>query len=218
MKLARASAFFAALVVASTAMSHAPVAENLFPTSKGSTWVMHTIVPGQPAPLDAHVAVISEAKSGGTKTAVFEYKVNCVTIQAETYIVTADHVARRSSGKEGSSVLKPPMPIIEYPMKVGKNWSYHGTVTVPSAEGGQLELQSEATLKVAALEEVKTGAGTFKAYRVDLKGSVTGPDGSKQELVNSYWFAPNVGMVKQVATLPGISGEIVGTISSYSIK
>lgn len=217
MKLTRVSALVAALVVGSTAMSYAPAApENLFPTSMGSNWVIRTIVPGQDAPIVADITVTSEKKVGDTTTAVFQYKANGAVVQEETYIVTPDQVSRKRSGQGGSSVLEPPIPIIKYPMALGKSWKYSGKITI-QAPTGEMELDSTADLKVAAFEEVKTGAGTFKAYRVDMKATISS-GATNQEVTNSYWFAAGVGMVKQSAVLPGVGGDITGTLTSYKIK
>lgn len=198
-------------------MSYAPVApENLFPTSLGSNWVIRTKVPGQDAPIDANITVTSEKKAGDTTTAIFQYKANGAVVQEETYIVTPDQVSRKRSGQGGSSVLEPPMPIIKYPMALGKSWKYTGTITIQAATG-EMELQSTADLKVAAFEEVKTGAGTFKAYRVDMRATISS-GATNQEVTNSYWFAAGIGMIKQSAVLPGVGGEISGSLVSYTIK
>ena len=58
--------------------------------------------------------------------------------------------------------------------------------------------------------------GSIKAYKVDLNLVVTA-GGQSATIVNSYWYAPNIGMIKQAASF-GNGTSIEGTVTSYKIK
>ena len=75
-------------------------------------------------------------------------------------------------------------------------------------------------LKVAKLEDVVTDAGKYKAYRVDLDLTVQS-GGTSIAIENSYWFAPNIGMVKQSVLMPDGKGgkvEIKAQVTDVKVK
>lgn len=186
--------------------------ENLFPTTIGSTWTWTSSASGAGTTMKVEVVKADPPVDG---QALLRYTANGQTTQDETYLVTKSEVARLRSGKDGCNHLEPALPIIEYPMTAGKSWHWKGTITTVTAGGGGLPVDGEADLKVAGREDVKTDAGTFNAYRVDMHLTVSVSSRSS-EFDNTYWFAPNVGMVKQ--TFSGAGLNVEGAITSYSIK
>lgn len=192
-------------------------AENLFPITVGSSWTFSGSPGGRPLTMIATVK--SASKANGKITAVILWTVNGAPAQEETYIVSASEVARSKSGQGGANTITPPVPVIKYPLTVGKAWSWQGHMQI--SQGGQsATLPGSASLKVAGRESVKTAAGTFNAYRVDMKVTVTA-NGQTQSVPNTYWFAPGVGMVQQSITFPGPGGKpflLKMAISKYTIK
>ena len=146
---------------------------------------------------------------------MLRYTINGRPTQDEIYSVTRTEVARMRSGAGGRSVIEPPIPVIKYPMTVGKSWKWAGTISMTSETGKTSVFNGVSDLTVAALESVKTNAGTLKTYRVDMNLTISSGTNSTS-LSNSYWFAPGVGMVKQVAVIGGQTTE--GIVTKYSIK
>jgi hypothetical protein len=84
----------------------------------------------------------------------------------------------------GPGVKHPPMHLLKLPYKRGEKWeTYMGAWII-----------SDNTLTAYGPEEVKVPAGTFKAIRVETEF----PQRGKKGLLAKYWYAPNVGLVKQV--------------------
>ena len=156
-------------------------------------------------------AVQSSRTAGGKTTAVFSWTMNGRPVQEETYIVTAAGVSRAKSGPGGSMTITPPISIIMNPLTVGKKWAWTGSLT---AAAGQT-INGTATLKVAARETIKSAAGTFQAFRVDMVLNITA-QGQKLQIPNSYWFAPGAGLVRQKATVG--PATIEATVSKIQLK
>src|SRR2546423_6000084 len=162
-------------------------------------------------------ATITSSKSTAGKPAIVSrWSVNGQPMQEESYIVSASRVSRARSGVSGAIVLGPPLPVIKYPMSVGKTWSWSGTISAPNQQG----VTANATLKVAGKETVKTSQGTVTAYRVDMDLTVTA-QGQTAKIPATYWFAAGAGMVKQSAAIPTPNGQnvtIEATATTYKIK
>jgi hypothetical protein len=203
---------FFAIAAACLASAAGPAPQNLFPTGVGSTWNYQGTMNGASVSI---VATIKSAKtSNGVTEATFDWQMAGRSTQMETYRVTSTSVERTRSGAGGANHLNPPLPVIKYPMSVGKAWHWKGSLV-----NGATSMPSSGDLRVGALEKVKTGAGTFTAYRVDVKLLVSA-GGQTAHVDNSYWYAPGAGMVKQSATVSGTgqSVQVEAAISSYKIK
>jgi len=192
-----------------------PVSQSLFPTTVGSTWTIRSVVTGMSTPIDMQITIV-RAKNPTPHQVVLRYMKGDKEFQEETYLVTASEVARMRSGPGGSGKITPPLPVIKYPATVGKSWKWAGSITQPTSSGGSQTVQGNATIKIAAFEAVKTTMGSIKAYKVDLNLVVTA-GGQSATIVNSYWYAPNIGMIKQAASF-GNGTSIEGTVTSYKIK
>jgi hypothetical protein len=79
--------------------------------------------------------------------------------------------------------ITPPVTILRNPVRAGDQWT-----TEAEADGVAFTVDTEISE-----EEVTVPAGTFKAVKSVLKTSVEGTD-----IESEYWFAPRVGMVRQV--------------------
>ena len=188
--------------------------EDLFPTGLGSAWTYNATVGTKSLSMTA--TITSSKSTGGKTTIVTRWSLNGQPMQDETYIVSASEVSRARSGAYGANVLNPPLPVIKYPMSVGKTWSWSGTISAPNQQG----VSANATLKVAGKETVKSSQGTVTAYRVDMDLTVTA-QGQTAKIPATYWFAPGAGMVKQSAAIPGPNGQnvtIEATATTYKIK
>ncbi len=187
--------------------------ENLFPTKKGSSWTFSGTAGSQKLKMTAEIT--SSTTSGGSSTVIMLWTQNGRSVQEETYTVSQGQVVRVKAGAGGAMQSSPPVPVIKYPMAVGKSWSWKGAELV-----GSMRIPASAQLKVAAKEAVKTAAGTFNAYRVDMKVT-TSVQGQNVTATNSYWFAAGVGMVKQsaIVNIPGGKPLVVtAALEKYEIK
>lgn len=99
----------------------------------------------------------------------------------------------------------PPLLLIKKGAKAGDKWG--GKFTVLD-KGEKKEAKYEA---VAGDEMVKVPAGRFKTLRVAIRLEENGM------VVNTtYWFAPNVGFVKQTVEAPGLTITI--ELEKYKLK
>ena len=84
-----------------------------------------------------------------------------------------------------------PAPIIEFPLKVGKKWEYR--YQRKGSTKGPTEDNILAEHKVEAYESVTVPAGTFQAFKINVKHEATG----SRSLVTMpekmyFWYAPEV--------------------------
>ncbi len=75
-------------------------------------------------------------------------------------------------------------PFREWPLEVGKTWTYQGVYMEGSATLKQ-------TAKVVAFEEVTVPAGKFRAYKIEYAGW-TYRQGRSWKRVDTHWYAPSV--------------------------
>jgi hypothetical protein len=187
--------------------------EDLFPAKLGNTWTFKGTA--GTVPLNMTATVTSSTTAKGKTTAVFKWTQNGQVNQTETYSISSTGVVREASGVGGGSVISPPLPVIKYPMKVGNSWKWKGTL-----KSATQTFDGVADLKVAAKETVKTEAGTFSAYKVDLDLTVTS-NGKSLTIKNSYWYAAGAGMVKQAIDIPTPDGKtltIQAATTSYKVN
>jgi hypothetical protein len=81
----------------------------------------------------------------------------------------------------------PPICLLRYPVKPGDKWE---------GEHQSGAEKSKVEVKVGKFEEVQVPAGKYKAITSTLTTSIKG-----QNITTTYWFAPNVGIIKQTAMI-----------------
>jgi hypothetical protein len=112
--------------------------------------------------------------------------------------------------KLGFLPLGPSWKFYEFPLEVKKAWKFSAEGLVAGKPG-----RYDVAVVVSALEEVKTKAGTFKAYKMERtwSGSSGGTDFRFTDVV---WFAPSAKYpVKFESNRQGAQG---GELSSYAVK
>lgn len=202
------------LIASLSVAGRTPVSENLFPSTVGSTWDMSGTAPGVNEPINMRITVVKN--NPANHQVVLRYMNGAREFQQETYAVTAKEVTRMRSGPGGSGIITPPLPVIKYPVAVGKSWKWAGTISQPTKDGKRQAIHGAATVKYGAFESISTSAGNIKAYRVDLNLTMTA-GGQSASIANSYWYAPKIGMIKQVADF-GNGRKIEGILTSYRIN
>jgi hypothetical protein len=102
-------------------------------------------------------------------------------------VIATEHVAMGKDGlyrhRNDGADLEPPLLICKIPVERGETWRAEYKVNDKKAA---IEFECDQ-------EEVKVPAGIFKAIVVRAEA----PDGTGK-LKNTVWYAPKVGMVKQV--------------------
>ena len=160
---------------------------DYYPLKVGTKWHYQVDAGGgQKATVVYRIAKIE--KVDGKPMAVLEALVN-EEVQA------TEHVGVESGGvyryRLKSMELSPPVCLLKYPVKEGSSWETEtkiGTreITVIGREGGT--------------EEVQVPAGKYQAVSVKIETTVKG-----NKVSTTYWFAPDVGIVKQSMGIPGRS-------------
>src|ERR1044071_9953977 len=94
--------------------------------------------------------------------------------------------------------FNPPQPMIAAPLKKGFAWNFTG-------HAGELKVQQH--YDVTGEEKIELPAGKFQAFRIH--GEQTTPN----RMIMDRWFAPGVGIVKDVTTMQDAKGDLLQRIS-----
>lgn len=155
-------------------------APNYFPLAVGNKWI-YRIDTG--AYTVTNVATIAKIETiDGMPLARFESKIND-DILTEHLLQTDQGIFRH---RLKDQAVTPPVKLLQYPAKAGDKWQ--GEIAVGKEKGTYSCTTAE--------DSVQVPAGKFKTMRVDIKFE-TEDKGGKSETKVSYWFAENVGFVKQ---------------------
>jgi hypothetical protein len=92
----------------------------------------------------------------------------------------------------------PPQIMVAVPLKKGAGWDFNG-------EAGELKVHQH--YDVVAEEKIDVPAGKFQAFRIH--GEQTSPN----RMTIDRWFAPGVGIVKDVTTTQDAKGDLLQRIS-----
>jgi hypothetical protein len=157
---------------------------DYYPLKPGTKWFYELNTNGQKIKLNNQVAKIENID--GKSLALVETVING-TVSATEHMQTTDKgvFRHRINGIE----LTPPVCILKYPFKKDETWEVETTV---GAE--------KLTIKAKAVdsEEVTVPAGKYKALKADVDTTVMG-----MQVSATYWFAPEVGVVKQTMVIQG---------------
>ncbi len=102
-------------------------------------------------------------------------------------LTTSFHLERVTEGERTIAQFDPPIPSLQWPLKVGLKWDYRGTVD----DGGLgVRRPIENSYEVVAFEEVVTPAGVFEAFKVVSRFA-------------TYWYSPRANyIVRYLVTAP----------------
>jgi hypothetical protein len=164
----------------------AQVQPNYYPLKEGSKWYYHTELPGMDAQTwIMHVAKLE--KIDGVPLFRLEMTKKDSGMTATEHLRSGDDgVFRyRFNGQPASK----PVCVIKYPVKAGDTWQDETEI------GGQ---KVKMSCKVGNEEEVAVPAGKFKTMPVYVQADLGGLN-----MNTTFWFAANVGIVKQVVEFMG---------------
>jgi len=163
-------------------------AANYFPLEVGNQWTYAINAGGKSVTAVARVAKLDVIN--GISMARFETSVNGTVASTEHLVQNADGIFRhRFNGQE----VDPPLCLLKYPAKAGLKWKGEFKV---GKEDAKYQVET-------GTENVEVPAGKFDAIRAAIETQSKG-----QDVATSYWFAQNVGFVKQTATLGGLDISI----------
>ncbi len=150
---------------------------NYYPLQVGNKWEYRVDVAGTSAQAVSRIAKIETID--GAPLARLEAKVNDKDVATEHLRVTDKGVFRyRNNNQE----INPPVCLLRYPAKSGDKWD--GDITV-GKEKGNYSCETKD-------DNVEVPAGKFKTLKVTVTLQAKG-----QNVTTSYWFAKDVGFVKQ---------------------
>jgi len=156
-----------------------------YPLQVGNTWEYNLTANGNVAKMTSKIAKIETID--GQALSLLEAAVNGNTVATE-------HLRRTDKGIEryrtNGIASTPPFLLLKYPAKPGETWGGEFTA---AADKGKYSSQS-------AEDMVEVPAGKFKTIRVAVKLEV------KNQIINTtYWFAPDIGFVKQTVDAPNLN-------------
>ena len=94
--------------------------------------------------------------------------------------------------------FSPPQTMIAAPLKKGAGWNFDG-------QAGDMKVQQH--YDVLGEEKIDVPAGKFQTFRIH--GEQTTPN----RMTIDRWFAPGVGIVKDITTMQGAKGDFLQRIS-----
>lgn len=173
----------------STATSQEKKPLNYYPLKTGHTWHYRVDINGKMAMAASTVAAIE--KIDGRDLARLEGTMDGKIIATEHLATTPRGIFRH---QYNGIPTDPPFLLLRYPLKPGDKWE--GTARLGK---GRIEYTA-----VTKEEMVETPAGKYSAVRVDFDLTEAG-----NRVATSYWFAPEVGMVKQTIDAAGVTVTLI---------
>lgn len=80
-------------------------------------------------------------------------------------------------------------PFRDWPLEVGKKWTYENEWVNESGEKGKTSQRAE----VISFEEVDVPAGKFKAYKIEYNGFIENYEaGGKGKVTDTFWYCPEL--------------------------
>lgn len=165
------------------AQDQAPKEDKYYPLKKGSTWEYVT------AGKSFRIELVEFEMVGDTLCAKLESILNGNTVASEHVAVKDDGVYRY---KYNNIEINPPLKFLVLPAAPDKTWQVDSSAQTPGGE--QLNLKGTFTTKA---EPVKVPAGDYQT----ISSSSSSFEVMGQKLEMNYFFAPDVGMVKQIVKL-----------------
>jgi hypothetical protein len=155
-----------------------------FPLKKGAAWTYRT----QDKPVTVRVADFE--KIGNDVCARLEY------LGSDNKVTATEAVTVREDGvyrvKFGGSLVNPPLCFLKLPLKNGQKWKFDCKIAGQDVKGGFVE---------GAEKDVKVPAGKYDTVTVTTTADTQKID--EQPVTITYYFAPKVGMVKQIVEIGG---------------
>src|SRR6516164_6509330 len=190
------------------------LAAPVIPTAPGTTWRYNMTeeigkglnVPNAKADMDGKIRLPVLYRLDGTEDVdgkdLLKFEMHGAGTITNTDLLTVDEHGITCWARvnlDGELVkFSPPQTMIAAPLKKGAAWNFDG-------HAGELKVQQH--YDVAGEEKIELPAGKFQAYRIH--GEQTAPN----RMTIDRWFAPGVGIVKDVTTMQDSKGNLLQRIS-----
>jgi hypothetical protein len=117
------------------------------------------------------------------------------------------YYANQVGGQKKPTVMDPIQFLIKYPAQAGATWKQHGS-GFEMVNDKKLPLMLDASI-VSSDEIVTVPAGVFvKCLKVLMTGSIPSTNGGPEfRISNQLWYAPGLGMIKQIQTEEKVSSQ-----------
>jgi hypothetical protein len=159
-------------------------AKDYYPLKVGSTWHYRIDAgTGQKGTLRSVIAGVEN--SDGKSLSRLEVDVNGQRAPATEHLMSDEKGVSRV--KMNGLELSPPLYLLKYPLKAGQKWETKTTVA-----GQQLDV----SCRQGTEEDIEVPAGKYRAISSTIQTTQQTPKGAVS-IVNTYWFANDVGVVKQ---------------------
>jgi hypothetical protein len=164
---------------------------NYYPLEEGNAWYYKLTIEGKEEKITAK---ITRAEFFNGK---FAMRLEVPSLGITEHLLQTGHGVYRF--RYNDVAISPPFQLLPYPAKVGAKWkgefsAVTGKTRFPPKSTFEGEIQSE--------EDVVVPAGKYKALKVAI--TITS---NAQESASTFWFAKDVGIVKQSVRI----GKTVGT-------
>ncbi len=172
-----------------------------YPLAVGTRWHYQVDI-GQPQKQEITLVIAEEETLDGKPVSRLEVFSDGVRRQMTEHLMSNEKGIFRV--RIGGVTYNPPLCILKYPLKPGQSW-----ITKTTANDGQ---QLTALCKQGAQQEIQVPAGRFRTIPCTIEIDQQTPKGL-MKIVNTYWFAEKIGVVKQKLELNGPS--VVMELSKY---
>ncbi len=159
---------------------------NFYPLQVGNAWHFKVTVGANSASAISRIAHMEQI-GDGPPLARLEASIH-------DKVVATEHLLQNSKGifryRNNNQAITPPLCLLKYPVLAGSQWE--GDMTVGNDKGKYTcETKEEA---------VEVPAGKFKTIRVAIR-----LEDDKGQVINTvYWFAADIGFVKQTVDAPNL--------------
>lgn len=161
----------------------------LYPMRKDSTWIYDMTVQGKKLEMKCRIA---------SKEKIDDQELYKLEAAFNGQVSATEHLSNNKQGlarhRNNGIDLTPPLRLLRNPVKIGDQWQQQ-------VEHGGTKLKT--TCKTSA-EVIETPLGKFDVVRVTLNTAVEGVS-----IDADYWFAPEVGCVRQVLNLGQVEANVL---------
>lgn len=164
---------------------------DYYPLAVGNRWHYQVDV-GQSQKQEITLVIAEEETADGKPVSRLEVFSDGVRRQMTEHLMSNDKGIFRV--RIGGVTYNPPLCILKYPLKPGQSW-----ITKTTANDGQ---QLTAICKQGAQQDIQVPAGRFRTIPCTIEIDQQTPKGL-MKIVNTYWFAEKIGVVKQKLDLNG---------------
>ena len=190
------------------------LASPVIPTAPGTTWRYNMTeevgkglnVPNIKADADGKIRLPVSYRLEGTEDVdgkdLLKFEMHRAGTITNTDLLTVDEHGITCWGRvnlDGELVkFIPPQTMIAAPLKKGAAWNFDG-------QAGELKVQQR--YNVLGEEKIDVPAGKFQTFRIHAEQT------TPNRMTIDRWFAPGVGIIKDITTMQGAKGDLLQRIS-----